>query len=353
MRRPSTFHPVDNIKTPSTSAFPGPSTNVLFCQGRTDPNIDEHLTLLLSWTVIKASSPFLLPSTSLSASFLSTVNAFKMKNIFLSASLVLTFTSLCQVQAFSTVTSRANQLCTSRQCLQPFSTRLRSSEEKNEREIGFDRSTPDSVINLDAKALKPESKESDKAATNTINERLLSELEEATQKEKFGARSAAGRKLGLVDGYGRARKTDEEVEEAIARARDLNGVNPVIALTGSLFALGVAAGLWYATSQLGLYFLQNPVDTDVYFVIRVTSLVRNVAMGLVSLASGFFGVTGLGIFLLGVRVAYGVITGELDPTPIKQNKTDKSKMPNMWDLMTNKKPSRQGGRNDDDNPFGI
>jgi hypothetical protein len=275
-----------------------------------------------------------------------------MKNIFLSGSLVLTFTS-CQIQAFSPATSRANQFCASRQCLRSFSTRLRSSEEKKERDIGFDRSTPNNVINLDAKAPKPEAKESDKAATNTINERLLSELEEATQKEKYGARSAAGRKLGLVDGYGRARKTDEQVEEAIARARDLNGVNPVIALTGSLFALGVAAVLWYATSQLGLYFLMHPVDTDVYFVIRVTSVVRNVAMGLVSLASGFFGVTGLGIFLLGVRVAYGVITGELDPTPIKQNKVENSKLPNMWNLMMNKKPSRKGGRNDDDNPFGI
>jgi hypothetical protein len=275
-----------------------------------------------------------------------------MKNIFLSGSLVLTFTS-CQIQAFSPATSRANQFCASRPCLRSFSTRLRSSEEKKERDIGFDRSTPNNVINLDAKAPKPEAKESDKAATNTINERLLSELEEATQKEKYGARSAAGRKLGLVDGYGRARKTDEQVEEAIARARDLNGVNPVIALTGSLFALGVAAVLWYATSQLGLYFLMHPVDTDVYFVIRVTSVVRNVAMGLVSLASGFFGVTGLGIFLLGVRVAYGVITGELDPTPIKQNKVENSKLPNMWNLMMNKKPSRKGGRNDDDNPFGI
>jgi hypothetical protein len=275
-----------------------------------------------------------------------------MKNIFLSALLVLTFTSY-RVHAFSTASSIANQLCASQQCHRSISTLLRSSEDKEERDIGFGRWTPENVINFDDKAPQPESKESEKAATNTVNERLLSELEVATKKEKFGARSAAGRKLGLVDGYGRSRKTDEEVEEAIARARDLNGVNPVIALTGSLFALAVAAGLWYATSQLGTYYLQHPVDTDVYFVIRVTSVVRNVSMGLVSLASGFFGVTGLGIFLLGVRVAYGVITGELDPTPIKQSMTDKVKMPNMWDLMTNKKPSRRGGRNDDDNPFGI
>ena len=95
------------------------------------------------------------------------------------------------------------------------------------------------------------------------------------------------------------------------------------------------------------------MDSEVYFVIRSAQVVRNVAMGLISLASGFFGVTGLGIFLLGVRVAYGVTTGELDPTPIKQNQKEKVDMPNVWDLMLNKKPGRRGGGHSDNNPFGI
>jgi len=81
---------------------------------------------------------------------------------------------------------------------------------------------------------------------------------------------------------------------------------------------------------------------------------------------GFFLVTGLGIFALGVRVAYGVFTGELDPTPIKRNpiagvgKSEDVVMPNVWDLMMNKKPTRKGGRQgregksgDSDNPFGL
>jgi hypothetical protein len=68
---------------------------------------------------------------------------------------------------------------------------------------------------------------------------------------------------------------------------------------------------------------------------------RNVIIAIVSLASGFFGVTGLGIFLLGVRVAYGVATGELDPMPIKKSKQEEIEMPNVWDLMMNKKPGRR------------
>ena len=133
-----------------------------------------------------------------------------------------------------------------------------------------------------------------------------------------------------------------------------HGIFAIVVLVGSFFALGVAGGLWYATQQLGIFFALHPVDTEVYFVIRASQVVRNVAMGLISLASGFFGVCGLGIFLLGVRVAYGVTTGELDPTPIKQNQQEKVDMPNVWDLMLNKKPNRRGGRGgDDNNPFGI
>ena len=184
------------------------------------------------------------------------------------------------------------------------------------------------------------------AATNTINERLLAEVQEAERRERTGAKSAAGKKLGL-DGYGRSRKTDEEVKAAIAEARDLNGVNPIVAIGGSFFAFGVAAVLWVATNKLGTFFAGHPPATEVYFVQRTAQVFRNVVVGLVSLASGFFGVTGLGIFGMGVRVAYGVMTGELDPTPIKQ-RTIKTKdtvnMSSMLDLMMNKKPGRRGGK---------
>jgi hypothetical protein len=213
------------------------------------------------------------------------------------------------------------------------------SDNPNEPELKFARAKIENTVNLDE---EDSAVFEDRAATNTVNERLLAELKEAENKEKFGARSSYGKKLGL-DGFGRSRKTDAEIQASIAEARDLNGVNPVVAITGSFFALGVAAGLWYATKELGTFFVSNPVESDVYFVQRSAQVVRNVVMGMVSLASGFFGVTGLGIFLLGVRVAYGVLIGELDPTPIKQNQQEKVDVPNMWDLMMNKKPGRRGG----------
>ncbi|CAB9527708.1 expressed unknown protein [Seminavis robusta] len=238
----------------------------------------------------------------------------------------------------------------------PTATRLQALSEEQQKTI--------KAASLEEKSLELEgsiqeddannksSESEEEAATGTINERLMAELQQAADKEKFGT-SKSGKRMNLP---ARPRKTPEEQEAALAEARNLNGVNPVVALGGGLFAFAVAAGLWYATNELGNFFALHPVETDVYFVQRLASVFRNVAMGLVSLASGFFGVTGMGIFLLGVRVAVGVAKGELDPTPIKKSKQQQSEMPNVWDLMMNKKPSRSGGRggNDSsDNPFGL
>ena len=177
------------------------------------------------------------------------------------------------------------------------------------------------------------------AATGTVNERLLAELKQAAEQEKYGARSKMGQKMGLNSF--RSSQTDEERRAATEEARDLNGVNPLIALAGSLFALAGAAGLWLLTQYLAGYFALHPVESDVYFVTRVAAVVRNVVMGFVSLASGFFGVTGLGILMLVVRVAYGVATGELDSTPIKTSKKgDELDVSSVWDFMLNKKSKR-------------
>lgn len=188
--------------------------------------------------------------------------------------------------------------------------------------------------------IEEKSPDDGKAATRTVNERLLQELEDAAKKEKFGARSNMGKKMGLESFQ--STKTDEERRAGIEEARNLNGVNPLVAIAGSAFALTAAGGLWYLTSFLGGFFATHVPQTDVYFVQRVTGVFRNVVVGLSALASGFFGVTGLGIGLLGARVAIGVAKGELDSTPLKKNQQNDLEVPNVWDLMTNKKPGRRG-----------
>lgn len=182
----------------------------------------------------------------------------------------------------------------------------------------------------------------------SVNDRLLVELQQAAALEKSGIRNPSLKENRLMKAasFFKSSKTDAERKAAIAEAQNLNGVNPVTTLFGSIFALLCAAGLWYATQSLAEYFALNPPDpNDAYFVVRVTSVSRNVVMGLSALASGFFGVTGFGILLLALRVGWGVITGELDPAPptptrSTTNSVDNFELDNVWDLMLNKKPKR-------------
>lgn len=183
------------------------------------------------------------------------------------------------------------------------------------------------------------------AKTNTINERLMSEVEAATQAEK-GPKTKLGKTFKGTFRY--SDKTDEERELALEEAKDLNGVNPTVTILASFFAFGMAYGFWGATQYLADLFLTHPVSADApYAFARAASVFRNIVMGLSSLISGFSLVSGIGVFLLGVRVAYGVATGELDPTPIRVNngrKNDDIEIPNVWDLMMNKKSGRKRDR---------
>eukprot|EP00429_Kryptoperidinium_foliaceum_P032529 CAMPEP_0176154810 /NCGR_PEP_ID=MMETSP0120_2-20121206/79092_1 /TAXON_ID=160619 /ORGANISM="Kryptoperidinium foliaceum, Strain CCMP 1326" /LENGTH=148 /DNA_ID=CAMNT_0017491917 /DNA_START=1 /DNA_END=444 /DNA_ORIENTATION=+ len=101
----------------------------------------------------------------------------------------------------------------------PRSTRIQAADDTKP-DVRFSREIAETTIDLDKESNKDQTAES-MAATNTVNERLMAELQAAEKKEKFGARSTAGKKMGLVDGYGRPRKTDEEIQAAIEAARDL------------------------------------------------------------------------------------------------------------------------------------
>jgi Protein of unknown function (DUF3082) len=186
------------------------------------------------------------------------------------------------------------------------------------------------------------------AAIGTVNQRLLAELEAARELEKNGPRSTIiPIPKAVTTIFGAQRKSDEERRAAIAQARDLNGVNPFTALLGSVVALAGSIAFWQVTDLLAEYFAMHPDDPDqLYVVSRLAAVGRNVAIGLSALASGFFGVTGLGILLLGLRVLYGVIVGELDPTPkAKDGSTasgqdTKIEIQEMWKLMTNQSKKR-------------
>jgi len=179
------------------------------------------------------------------------------------------------------------------------------------------------------------------AQTNTINTRLLAEIEAATRAEG-GPKTKLASKMSQVFSYSPS-KTPEERQRALDQARDLNGISPMTTLTAGVVACIMGYGLWMATQSLAVVFFTHPVSVDApYMFARLASVFRNVVMGITSLASGFFFVTGLGIFLLGVRVTQGVVSGELDPE--KKNRSSREEetieLPNIWDLMLGKKKRR-------------
>lgn len=187
------------------------------------------------------------------------------------------------------------------------------------------------------------------AVTGTVNERLKQELAHAAaQQVSSTPRSSLGQKL-FGDTYRASRKTEQERANALKDAQNLNGVNPIVAMVGAVFSLTVASCFWYLTNVWAEYTTLHPLllDTDFYIAARVTAVVRGVITGLVALASGFWGVTGIGLLLLGVRVTYGVyITGELDPTPLPSTvdttpENEKVDWTRMWKLMTNQRQRRQ------------
>jgi hypothetical protein len=231
---------------------------------------------------------------------------------------------------------------------------VRSIQKKSSSFLSAENDVTDEPRSISAKSIEPETIKIQSAApssvsqgsakTNTVNERLLAELQAATEAEN-GPKTKMGEKFKGAFKY--TDKTDEEREAALEAARDLNGVNPIVTILASFFAFGMAFGFWNLTQFFAAQFLTHPVPADApYAFVRAAGVVRNAVMGLSSLASGFSAVSGLGVFLLGCRVAIGVFNGELDPTPIKNNsmKNNEIEIPNVLDLMMNKKPNRKRKR---------
>jgi len=97
------------------------------------------------------------------------------------------------------------------------------------------------------------------------------------------------------------------------KKEDLNGINPITPLFFSAVPAAMAFVGWQVSRYLTANFAIQFVDSDIYPVQRLAIVARNVVVGITTLATGFSGVVSLGLFLLGIAVAIGVLKGELDP----------------------------------------
>lgn len=122
------------------------------------------------------------------------------------------------------------------------------------------------------------------------NERILQEVQDTMKR------------LGV---------TEKETPRPAPNYKDYSHVKPLSAFAGAAGSTLVSAALWKLLVTLVALYSQHPFDSDFYVVTRLVAVVRTAVVGLLSLASGISGVTGVGLFLLGARVSTDAIQDKL------------------------------------------
>lgn len=126
-----------------------------------------------------------------------------------------------------------------------------------------------------------------------------------------------------------------EAQKTIKQQKvDLNGVDPITCVAGAIPVAALSYGFWTFTGRAAEYFVTHPIDSDFYPVQRLGVVFQTAMVGLGSLAAGIFGFTALGLLLLGIQVAYGVATGELDPNKKSIQPERQSTAEKVRDLFT-------------------
>ena len=98
------------------------------------------------------------------------------------------------------------------------------------------------------------------------------------------------------------------------RTEDLNGINPFIPLLSSIIPFIFAYLGFQLSAYLTAHFAVSFLASDIYTLQRIAIVVRNIVVGISTLATAFSTIIGFGLLALGVTVGVGVIKGELDPT---------------------------------------
>ncbi|GMH87438.1 hypothetical protein TrVE_jg11572 [Triparma verrucosa] len=158
----------------------------------------------------------------------------------------------------------------------------------------------------------------------------------------------------------RPRLTDEERALSIASARDLNNIPPLQTLLSGLVTFSFGLFLYKTVLLSFLFPLSSswklPGEEEVYVIQRISGVGKTILYGGVSLLTFFTIFVGLGVTVLGLRVGYGVVTGELNAEGSGFRVEDFGKgggfdVGEQFQMMMGKKKGK--GKEEDDNPFGY
>ena len=91
-------------------------------------------------------------------------------------------------------------------------------------------------------------------------------------------------------------------------------ITPLRCFTGALLSGGLAYLMYKMAVAIAVAFAHTPVRSANTYVISISTAVRTLVNGLVALGAGVFGITALGLFLLGIKLIFQQLRGESPTT---------------------------------------
>jgi len=137
--------------------------------------------------------------------------------------------------------------------------------------------------------------------------------------------SATFGSMSIEDLKGRMVTKEPKPMWPAAKTVDLNGINPATPLMFCIVPAAMCYGGWLATNYLSLHFAVNYLTSDFYPVQRIAIVARNLIVGIFMLGTGFSGFVSVGLFILGMTIAFGTINGTLNPN-FSKNESGENKL---------------------------
>lgn len=85
-------------------------------------------------------------------------------------------------------------------------------------------------------------------------------------------------------------------------------VTPLSCFFASLISGGIAALVYMLMSAIVSTYADKPVISESVIVIKITTAVRTLVIGVAALGTGVFGIVAVGLFLLGIQVTIKSLT---------------------------------------------
>ncbi len=77
---------------------------------------------------------------------------------------------------------------------------------------------------------------------------------------------------------------------------------PLRCLLGSIVSGGIAFMIWQLTQSIALSFARTPIVSDNRIVVRMSTAIRTLVVGMSAMGTGIFALACVGLFALGIQI---------------------------------------------------